>query len=202
MSLSNDQNADFELVTALRGGCRISFKSLYIKYSGRIYYVAKRFRVSHEEAENVVQDVFMKIWEKKDSLNPELSFKAYIQTIAKNEMLKAIRKAALEHAQQHYLTHTPGNNSCATEEMTGFSELTTMYHEVINRLSGRRRQIFLLNRESGLSVDEIARMTELSVRTVENHIFQATRIVRNELREQMDPNENPGEFYNSIGSSG
>jgi RNA polymerase sigma-70 factor (ECF subfamily) len=202
MSFSNEQSTDFELVTALKAGCRTSFKSLYMKYSGRVYYVAKRFRLTHEEAENIVQDVFMKIWEKKDSLIPDLSFNAYVQTIARNEILKMIRRSVLEHAKQHYLAGDPASNSSATENMVGFSELTSLYREVISRLSDRRRQIFLMNREVGLSVDEIARMTELSVRTVENHIFQATRIVRNELREQLDQNDPPGKFFNGFGSPG
>ena len=180
----------------------LAYRELFIIYHQKLVAFSTSITRCIQSSEEIVSDVFMKIWEKKDSLIPDLSFNAYVQTIARNEILKMIRRSVLEHAKQHYLAGDPASNSSATENMVGFSELTSLYREVISRLSDRRRQIFLMNREVGLSVDEIARMTELSVRTVENHIFQATRIVRNELREQLDQNDPPGKFFNGFGSPG
>lgn len=183
MHLLKTYKSESEQVVALREGCNISFRSLYVKYSGKIYYVAKRFNLSHEEAEGVAQDVFMKVWERRHDLNPELSFNAYVLTIAKNIVIKMLRRAALEHAQKNYFEVALTVNSIATEEVVNFSELSERYNETIARLSDKRKEVYLLSREKGLTVEEIAKLTGLSSRTIENHIFQATQIIRWELGE-------------------
>lgn len=135
--------------------------------------------LSHEDAEGIVQDLFIIIWEKRKALRFELSFKAYLYTIAKRLVIKKVRRNA---QQKGYLTALMNSTIDYYEDVTDVghdqNELLQKLKAQINNLPATRKEIFLLSKETGLTNDEIALQLNISKRTVENHLYRATKSLR------------------------
>jgi len=136
---------------------------------------------SEADAEEIVQEVFVKIWNNREELSLQKSFESYLFTIAKNGILNTIRKSKNEQVYLHYASLHPGKNLLVDDELD-FHELERAYYEAIGKLSPRRKEIYLLNREQFLSHAEIAERMNISVKTVENQMTSALAEIRNSLR--------------------
>lgn len=130
----------------------------------------------------MVQAVFLKLWEKRESLKEHLSLNAFLLTITKNNILNLHKRKAVELAgRQTYLKYQPTSAS-TTEDYLSFSELEKCTLRFINSLPSRHKQIFLLSRKEGMKNEEIASQLNLSKRTVENNIYQAELAIRQFLK--------------------
>ena len=127
-----------------------------------------------------MQEVFLKIWKNREKLDPSLSFNAYIITIAKNYIFNCMKKKANEHYYKHYLSNRD-NVDNQTENKIIFTDYQEITQDCINKLPPRRKQIFLLRRESGLSIEEIADKLNISQSTVENQMNKAIKTIRSDL---------------------
>ncbi|MEN7547215.1 RNA polymerase sigma-70 factor [Rapidithrix thailandica] len=169
------------LVTQLRQGDKPAFSALFSKYSERVYFTALKFHLSHADAEEIVQEVFIKIWEKREQIDPARSFNAFIASIAKNMIINNARKKAHEMAHQHYLLGQQDIHRNSTEEEVISTELTQYAQSCIDKLPPQQKQIFELSRLKGLSHEEIAEQLNLSKRTVENHHFRAMKYLKTHM---------------------
>src|SRR5690606_24747458 len=123
------------------------------------------------DSDEVVQDVFAKVWENRSQLNSNLSFKAYLYAIARNLILKRIRRRAIDLAfKQYFISHASLSEN-STENIIHFNELRDISDEIIDKLPPQRKKVFLMNRVEGLKSEEIAVKMGLSKRTVERHIY-------------------------------
>lgn len=170
-----------ELVTSLKGGCETSFTSLYNKYARKIYHVSRKTGLEHEEAEGVVQEVFIKIWRNRSSLDPSLSFGAYLLTIAKSMVIKSFRKKAHEIAYQQYALSSLSPSTNNTEDYVIFRDLDELSAKMMHELSDRQKQVFMMKNIQHLTTEEIAIKLNISKRTVENQIYRATKLLKEKL---------------------
>ena len=170
--------SDKPLVIALREGDQEAFEKIYRKYSEKVYYFAIRYQNSPEDAENVVQDVFIKIWNERKSLKEDLSFNSYIFTITKNHLFNKKRKSLNENAYREYLIHHLTSTENKLERQIIYSDLKELLDAEIERLPKQRRKVFELSVFQGLSNKEIAEEMDLSVRTVEVHKSLALKTLR------------------------
>jgi RNA polymerase sigma-70 factor (ECF subfamily) len=177
----NNTYLEAEFVLSLRAGNVKSFSELFDRYGKRLYFFAKGYLKSGEDAEEIVQEVFMKIWDNREELSSEKSFESYLFTIAKNGILNTIRKSRSEQAYLSYAKIHPEKNILLDEELN-FIELEAAYHQIIENLSPRRKEIYLLSREQHLSNAEIAEKMNISVKTVENQMTSALSEIRKRLR--------------------
>lgn len=170
------------LVKNLSEGNLLAFNSLFKAYGIRLYRFALGYLKSEEEAEELVQEVFTVVWDKREKLKAELSFKSYLFTIAFNIIRKHFRtKTQLSEYMKAGInddldTHT-------TEKIT-YDSLFGYVNELVSQLPERRRLIFIKSRFEGLSVKEIAKELNISHKTVENQLTDALKFLRTNLNKE------------------
>ena len=172
-----------ELIDSVKSGNQSAFEALYNLYSEKIYYVAYRFGLSEEDSAEVVQDVFVKVWERRRYLRTDLSFNAYLLTISKNFIIKKAKKNTTQTAFQKYYSKMKSSADNSTEDMIAYADLFKVTNSFINSLPTQQRQIFVLSKFDRLSHQEISKKLNLSVRTIENHIYRATGRLRKHLKD-------------------
>jgi RNA polymerase sigma-70 factor, ECF subfamily len=165
-------------ILSLSNGNKKAFDWIYDQYSEFLYNFVFGFLKNKEESEEVVQEVFIKIWTTRTQLNPEKSIKSFIFTLAKNMVFNKLKKMEVEEKHRNSLKNTSLNIANDIEENINFEELTAVYHNAINNLPTKRREIYLLNREEELSYKEIAMMLHISVNTVKDQISKALKEIR------------------------
>jgi RNA polymerase sigma-70 factor (family 1) len=170
-----------ELILNLKKGENGAFRELFNLYGPRIYRFALAYLKNKPEAEELVQDVFLKIWEKRDHLDPSQNVKAYIYKIAVNCIYDYIRKKNLEKAFADFSKQNfqPGSESLWHEVI--WNDMLSNLNILVDKMPEQRRIIFLLRMEEGLTNQQIADKLNLSKRTVENQIFRATRFLKSKL---------------------
>jgi len=173
--------SETEWILALKEGNLQAFNELFDRYGKRLYHFSIRYLKSAVNAEEIVQEVFMKIWDNRLELSEQKSLESYLFTIARNGILNTIRKSKSEQAYLSYAKINPGKNVLLDDELN-FNELEKAYHAAIEQLSPRRKEIFLLSREDSLSNAEIAQKMNISVKTVENQMTTALSEIRKNLR--------------------
>ncbi len=165
----------------LKEGDAKAFDLLFGRYAKRLYGFAAGYLKSKEEAEEIVQEVFLKIWENRIELSAQKSLESYLFTIARNGILNTIRKSKSEKVYLNYAKLNPSKDVLLDKELD-FRELEKAYHIVIEQLPPRRKEIYLLSKAQSLSNAEIASKLNISVKTVENQMTSALAEIRKNLR--------------------
>jgi RNA polymerase sigma-70 factor (ECF subfamily) len=183
-------NADFDdtiLVEKLRKGDLESFDLLYDRYAGRLHYFGMKYLKSEEETEELVQTVFLKVWEYHKNLRKESSFKSYLFTIAYNDICKLFRK---KYYHQKYVSDILNENPqpcIEIEKGVQCKSVLERIQEIIEKLPERQKVIFRKSREEGKSSREIADEVGLSPGTVDNYISQSMKFIISGLRNEILP---------------
>ncbi|WP_026952835.1 RNA polymerase sigma factor [Algoriphagus mannitolivorans] len=171
-----------ELVVQLSNGDEKAFERLYFLFSEKIYHISRKMNLCHEDAEGVVQEVFLKIWKNRSKLDPELSINAYLIAIVRSLIIKKAKKDARFYAfQQYKIPLLQQITSASADDEIIFSEFSMLTQEIIEQLPPAQKKIFQLRYLENLSVAEIAEQLNISKRTVENQIFRATSLVKEKL---------------------
>ena len=175
---------DTELVERLQKGDVEAFDMIYEKYSMNLYSFGLKYLRSKDESEELVQSVFLKLWENYKNLNKDLSFKSYLFTIAYNDICKLFRK---RNYRQKFIDETLHENYLSTSEMEqsiDYKSVLDLVQQIINKLPKRQKSIFLKSRQEGKSTKEIAEEIGLSPGTVDNYISEALKFIRCQLRNE------------------
>ena len=175
---------DTELVNKLQKGDVEAFDLLYEKYSVKLYSFGLKYLRSTAETEELVQSVFLKIWENHKQLNKELSFKSYLFTIAYNDICKLFRK---RNYMQKFITEAMHENSRTSSEMQegiDYQSVLNRVQQIIDKLPERQKEIFRKSRLEGKPSKEIAEEMKLSPGTVDNYISEALKFIRLRLRKE------------------
>ena len=171
-SLKNEK----EQIAALSGGDIKAFEMLFISYFPKLKKFILGFIHNEQEAEDLSQDVFVKIWNKKDSLKHVDNLNAYIYKIAKNTLFSHIERNTRVDSEE--IGDNDVSTTDALEELLFAQELEELIDKRINLMPNKRKMIFCLSRKSGLSNEEIATQLNISKRTVETHISAALMDLR------------------------
>ena len=183
MAFNFKANRDDKLVAKLRLGDEEAFEKLYKKFSRKVYCVARKMDLGHEDAEGIVQEAFLKIWRNRQNLDASLSFNAYLLTITKSLIIKAAKKRVQFNAYQNYAISYYSVASNETEDYVIFSDLNTVSSKVLDELPPKQKQVFMMKNFQHLPVELIAKQLQLSKRTVENQIYRANKVVKAKLIE-------------------
>src|SRR5665811_1080854 len=157
----------------------------YKEYSGRLYRFALGYLKSEEEAEELVQEVFTKIWEKRSDLKEELSFKSFLFTIAFNIIRKHFRTKV--YLSEYFKNGIRDDIDMQTSQKITYDSLYQYISELVNQLPNRRKEIFIKSRFEGHSVKEIADELQISHKTVENQLTDALKFIRTNLNRENIP---------------
>ena len=171
---------DSRLIALLREGDPLSFEILFQKYYVRFYNFVFNLTKSSQAAEDIIQNVFMKIWINRASLRPDQSIHNYIYVLSKREMLNHIRdRKAYVQVERLVMAEQPSEE--VTDQSMALKELDERIRRFIADMPEQRRKVFLLSRYRGLTNKEIAEMMGLSVRTVDRHINLALTSLKKEF---------------------
>lgn len=171
---------DNELLYRLKEGDRDAFNSVYWRYSPKVYNTVLYLLNDSDIAEDVVQELFLTIWEKRENIQPELNFEAYISIIARNLAYKYIEEALRKNQPLEELNDIKLISS-SEEDAIEADSLREYIFNVISSFPEMRRKVFIMSRFENLSHAEIAEKLALSERTVEAHIYQALKELRKVL---------------------
>lgn len=173
-------NSDEDLFRQVKSGNIFSFDELYRKYSKRLFRFAFSLLKSTEEAENIVQDVFMNLWINREKITNDSSVKYYIFSIAYHSSITVLRKKIRESEFIGQLSQLqdPAQQPDLRLEC---QELDSRLNAIINSLPKRQKEVYLLHRNQGLKYAEIAEKLNISVNTIENHMSGALKSIRKKL---------------------
>jgi RNA polymerase sigma-70 factor (ECF subfamily) len=171
-----------ELLLLLKEGNMVAFDAIYEKYSRRLYRFVIRYVKLETDAEEIVQDVFIKIWENRQKINAYSSFESYLFTVSYNSAISLLRKRIHEKKYLDHLKYLQHEDivSELTDELY-FKELNSKIQSMLAKLTPRQKEIFLLSREEGLTHDEIAKKLGISVNTVKNHIVSVLNFLKSNI---------------------
>jgi len=159
-----------------------AFDIIYQKYSRRLYGFVFRYVKQETDTEEIVQEVFIKIWKSRTKIDVFSSFESFLFTIAHNATVNLLKKRATE---QKYLEHVKSLQRIETAyELTDeidYKELKQKFEGVLNELPPRQKEIFQLSREEGLSNKEIADKLGISIQTVKNHLVTTLSFLKSKL---------------------
>lgn len=172
------QQVENALIKKLIKGDQKAFSELFNQYANNLFNVARRYVADREEAREIVQDTFYRVWKYRVNMDARLSFKAYIITIAKRLIFNHAKKRLHEMAYQEYFIKNHINRTNSIEEYIDFKELDKKIQSSIDNLPSKRKEIFLLSRREGCTNQEIANRLNISVSTVENQMNKALRYLR------------------------
>ena len=184
LSVSNE----YLLVRNLSKSNILAFNSLYYEYSRRLYRFAYGYLKSEEESEELVQEVFTIIWEKRKELKEELSFKSFLFTIAFNIIRKHFRTKS--YLTGYLGTGVKSERDTQTSDKVIYNSLHKFILDLADQLPYRRKEIFIKSRVQGYSIKEIAEELKISHKTVENQLTSALKYIRTNLNREYDPVNN------------
>ena len=174
--------SDSKLVDQLQRGDHEAFDQIFNKYGNKLFGFALSYLKSKEETEELVQDVFLKIWENRKNLKKEYSLKSYLFTIAYHNMCKVFRK------KQIYVELTTervvsDGQSFNLEEQIEYKSTLEQVDGLIEQLPEKQKIVFIKSRKEGKSSREIAKEMNLAPGTVDNHISAALKFLRDHISE-------------------
>jgi RNA polymerase sigma-70 factor (ECF subfamily) len=173
---------DERFILELRAGSSKAFALLFDRYAGQIYRFASKFGLGHEDAEGIIQDVFLKLWEKKETLDYQRNLNAYLYKIAKSYCIKQKKKLLLEKV--FVLLETEGSALADPLELENgliVQDFIALIYRWSARLPKGQRKVFELRNKEQLTIDEIAVRLKIPKRKVENRMYQANKTLRSKL---------------------
>lgn len=173
---------DEELMNEIRAGNMLAFDCLYRRYSNKVYQFGRHILKSNEDTENLVQDVFLSLYENRHKIEKCSSVKYYIYTITYNSAISQIRKRVNESRFIDYLKYIQDCDQTFPNSQLEYRELVEELTEIVSTLPKRQREIYLLHREKGFKYKEIARKMNISINTVENQMSGAINKIRQKVR--------------------
>lgn len=173
------------LVIGLKSGSEESYRALYDLWFSRLYQFVLRYVKSEPVTDDIVQETFLNIWIYRESINPCMSFKSYLFTIAYHFLIKELRRQLNTPLMKDYVAFCSELSTCDNEtvEKLELKQFQDSLNRSKEKLSPRQRQIFELNKEGNATIAEIAASLSITEQVVRNQLSAALKIVRKELRQ-------------------
>jgi RNA polymerase sigma-70 factor (ECF subfamily) len=163
-------------------GDRKAFRELFNKYHRRIFAIALKITGVGETAEDVVQEVFIKLWMNKEKLPAIENFNAYLNTVTRNHIFNKLRKLAHEQIALQKLIAQQTLKEKSSSDQIVYNELEKLIHNAVAQLPSQQKKVYTLSRVYGLKHEEIAQQLGISSSTVKGHIVHALQHIKSFLR--------------------
>jgi len=174
------QKISKSLLERLRNGECNAFDELYESYRIPALRFCNSILKDTEESENIIQDVFIKIWNRKNTINPELNFTSYLFTIIKNRVFDHLKEVKKNDVLKDKYWEKIVESQVLDNEVQ--EERFAKVKEAVDGLSEKRKKIIQLNYEEGKSYEEIAQQLNISKNTVKNQLVKAKQVIRKQLK--------------------
>lgn len=177
------EHIDIKLLHRFRDGDVEAFRKIYETFCDPLYRFAYSYLKDEFESEEIVQDVFLKVWEKRAEVDVQKSFKSYLYRITVNKVFNALKHRVVRQKYEQQAMRSDQHTEETPESSIQFNELNEKLEHLLNELPEQQRTIFVMSRWKGMSNAEIADQLNLSIRTVENQIYRATRFMKLHLND-------------------
>ncbi|MCR8556935.1 sigma-70 family RNA polymerase sigma factor [Mucilaginibacter sp. BJC16-A38] len=175
-----------ELLAKVAAGDQRAFKLLYEVYKKKIYTYSAGLLHSDILAEEVMQEVFLKIWRMGEGLTAIDNFPAFIKTMARNRSLDAMRKLVASAKAEQLLTQNYAEAHNETEETILLNETRKLLEAAINLLPRQQKEVYLLCQQDGLRYEDVADKLDISINTVKTHMKRALSFLRTHVASNSD----------------
>ena len=167
-----------ELLSQIREGDVKAFERIYKSYSPRLYGHIIRIVKSVPVTEELLQDVFQRVWERRKTIDLNLSFKSYLFTIARNLVYDYFNKTSRQKLMERYLWAKEMNDNDGFRNRLEEKESEQLLEKAIHQLPPRRKLVYTLCKIEGRSYDEVSRTLGISVSTISDHMVKATKSIK------------------------
>ena len=171
------------LVKSLQKGDVFAFNELFHKYSQKVYNFSIKHLENEEDTKDLIQEIFFKIWDKREKIDENKSFNGFLFTIALNSIRNYFRKKVKDRKLINRWLEETEQYSDSTKLSTEFRSLERVVNSVVEQLPSKRRMVFKLSRNEGLSNSDIAKQMNIKKKTVENHLNLALKFLREKLQD-------------------
>ena len=176
---SSIEERDRQWLRRMQGGDERAFEHLFLCYYDALCRFASRYVSSSDAVEDLVQDVFFSVWQRREALDPQQSLRAYLYKATRNEALKRLDRQerwprTQREVRERFLRGQPG-------EKMKHNELKAEMWKALDALPDRRREVFLLSRRHELTYAEIAELMDISVKTVETQMGRALQFLEEQF---------------------
>ena len=169
------------LVEKMKAGDRESFNKLFRRYYSPLVRFGVRFVADGDQAAEIVQDLFVKLWTNREKLSITSSFESYMLRAVRNAAITYINKERA-HTEVNERIYTDDSDATDPSETLQSNNLESTYREVLAKMPEKRREVFLASRFDGLKYTEIAEKFGLSQKTVEAHMSAAIKQLKEGLK--------------------
>ena len=177
---------DHTLLHRLHEGDAEAFSILYDQYSGKLYsFILKISNNNQYLAEDITQNVFLRVWEMHHEIDVNKSFQSFLSTMAKNMLLNHFKHQMVEFLYQENLASRPMASNSVEEEVD-YKMLDDFINSVIEQMPEARRKVFIMSKKMCLSNKEIAARLQISENTVESHLTKADAYIRKRVSSEYD----------------
>ena len=174
-------NIEKNLLRKAAEGHEASFTRLFFLYKHKLYSFLLHLTESPEMTEDVIQDVFLKLWNDRQNLVNIEHFSGYIYKMAQHRVLNAFRRMAKETLIISELSKPGAAAGTDAEDNLRVREVREQLKSALDKLPPKQKLVYTLSRDEGLKHDEIARHLNISPSTVNNHMIAALRTIRKHL---------------------
>ncbi|QEC42946.1 RNA polymerase sigma factor [Pseudobacter ginsenosidimutans] len=182
-----DRSLHKEWFKLIAGGDETAFRNLFDTYWEHLYSVALMLTKSEALAEDIVQEIFLKIWNKREELPEVEKPDSYLFIIARNHIYNVLKQQQREEQyNKHIIDWFEGARENPESELL-FKESSELLNKAVANLSTQQRAVYQLAREQGLSYNEVAAQLNISPNTVKNHLTIALKYIREYLRHHASP---------------
>jgi len=172
---------DSKLISGLKKDNHDSFQQLFEYYSVPLYKFAIGYLKSKELTEDLVQEVFLKIWDNRENLKTNTSFQSYLFTIALNSVRKHFNNLSKQTEFKHQILTDLSENQYDLDKNLDYEFLLEKLDEFISQMPEKRREVFIKKKYEEKSLKEIAEELSITPKTVEYHITEAMKYLKNEF---------------------
>ncbi|MFD1144494.1 RNA polymerase sigma-70 factor [Larkinella insperata] len=169
----------------MQAGDTAAFQTIYRRYWQPLFAVARKKLYSEENAEELIQDLFVDLWERRETLQIE-DLKKYLFAAVKYKVLNHIKALLIRQKYETSTNRDGAELDFQTEDLLAYEDLNKALEQGIAHLPHKTRQIFRLNRLENQSVRQISASLSIPERTVEYHIMQSLRRLRSHLKEYVE----------------
>ncbi len=175
-------NIDRLLVMKMKKGDMKAFQELFVTYGERLYEFSFSYLKDSFVAEEIVQDVFLRIWEMREDIDEDRSFKSFIYQMTVNKVFNYMKHQVVRQKYEKYVLNSNLSFDDSPDTQLQLSELDERIRSLLLKIPEQQRNVFKMSRMGGMSNPEIAGKLNLSIRTVENQIYRTTKFLKEHLK--------------------
>jgi RNA polymerase sigma-70 factor, ECF subfamily len=174
-------HSDQILASQLQKGDIEAFDAIYHRYKTRLYYCALKYLDLQDEAEEVVQNTFVMLWERRSIIDESKSLKNFLFRITVNQVLDFLKHQVVQNQYATDYKNITSEEDHSSQKEIYFNDLTNYLQKIIEKLPDQQQRVFKMSRWEGLSNEEIACCLGISIRTAENLLYRATKYIKENI---------------------